>query len=1302
MKFADLKIAVKIFGLIGLVSLLFIGVMWQLERILLDTLAGYDKVREIEELSDHAVQVTLHLAQARRWENEFLLSGNPRHIDTTRERIDAAIDQANQLKIDDIKAKHFDDVDKDAIIISRLHNYRTKFHDLANAAIRKGQDPHSGIRGEFLHAAQNLERGIIDQIKKNNQISMIMEGYMKLHWAIDENHHYNDSEIYLNDARTKIESVHHAIATSNLSTEGKNQLNQLLKAYYAVFDRLTANDKVLNQRNVEMQKTTTELEALITEAQVDAGIEIKTISESTDLVAHNHIEMSYKISFAAILLGGILSYFLTGTITRQLVSISNTMEEVAKSGDFSIRVKETSQDEVGRVGWAFNQMAERTEQQDWLKSGAETLANIVQNAKTPEDFSQSLIGTLVTLTGAGYGAIFYRREDAAHYSLLASSGFTKSSTTDTGIGTAFVTNEGLAGRCAIEKKTIVLTGTPKGFIRIRSNFGEAPPHTIIALPLVFQKKVLGVIEIASFNPFTPLQRTLLDELSPAIALGLENLMRTTSHIQTLLDETQAQNEELQLQQEELQQSNDQLNQRTQALKISEEKLKLQQEELLASNRLLSERTEELETNQAELERAQQETEKKAGDLEQASQYKSEFLANMSHELRTPLNSLLILAKIFADNEEGNLSNEQIESAQIIHKNGFDLLYLINDILDLSKIEAGKMDVHMATVVINVFANDLYRHFEHVAREKALGWRVEVASGVPEEIHTDSQKLLQILNNFLTNAFKFTKEGEITLLFHQPPENRRLPDGVLRIEGSDPAVKRNIAITVTDTGIGIPGEKQYAIFEAFQQADGTTSRQYGGTGLGLSIARNLAQLLGGEIRLHSTEEKGSAFTLLLPTKAEISGKSSHKPGITFGRRETDMDPFILDDRNILTSGDKAFLVIENDPRLASLACTLFHQKGFKSLAAANGTSGMILAKRYQPIGILFGDTVPDMDVLTLQTELKADPETSQIPVYEITAMEEELNALANGTVGVLTKPVNETQLKKAVKVLKCFLEENEVRNMLLLEDDPIARKAIIALLKNENYKIIQASSGEEAFELLQQQRFDCIILDIGLPGISGLDLLDKIAGEESMAQPPIIVYTGRDLSIEDYRRLRQYTDSIVLKDQGSHSTQRLMDEMAGFLKTTEPKPSLEKTSQAPIDSTMEKVFQNEKILVADDDMRNTFALVRALKMKGLNVVAAPDGKRALELLDQNPDVCCVLMDIMMPEMDGYQAMQAIRKQKRFQKLPIIALTAKAMAEDREKCMQAGANDFLSKPVDMAKLFDVIRNLLNQNDAGQEKT
>ena len=1321
MKFSDIKFSIKLFGLTGLIGVLFIGVVWKFDATLKGTLSGFDSAFVIEEMSDLAFKTSFHLLQARQKEKDFLLGGDPEHINVVRSMVDAAIEQMEALKRLDSAGgpEHKEDFERDILILERLRNYRDAFQKMAEARVKGGLDHESGLQGTFTQVANALEMDIQEHLQQQ-AMSHIMVDYLQLR-RFEKNYLFRkDKEVFKEKVQAQIDEIRQAIKASPLEAHDKAHMNRLVDRYETAFGQLVFQDKEMTDKMVEMHNSIVSVEPLVSEAQVDAKIDTDAMIVETKKRTQRNAETTTLASIFTVLLGALLSFFLVRAITKPLIALSGTMETVAQTGDFSERVQETGLDEIGRVGWAFNQMAKRTQAQAWLKEGAARLAEIVQDVNTPLEFAQTLIGELVTLTGSGYGGIFYRREESADYTLLASSGFALSSDGNSPINISFVENEGLAGRCAIEQKTLVITGAPKEFIKIRSTLGEASPHTILALPLVYQKKVLGVIELASFHDFTPLQRTLLDDLAPAIALSLENLIQTTSHIQALLNETQAQNEELQLQQEELTQRNEELSRRTEDLKASEEELQQQKRELVAFNSSLSERTTELELKQTELKVSRKITEQKSQDLERASRYKSEFLANMSHELRTPLNSLLILAKLFTDNSEGNLTEEQVESSKIIHQSGSDLLNLINDILDLSKIEAGKTELQIKPVHVQGFANTLYRHFKHVAEEKSLNWTTNVAEQLPTHIHTDGSKLNQIVSNFLANAFKFTKTGGVTVHFHAPVGDFRLSKNVLCIEAGDPTVEKTIAITVSDSGIGIPEEKQLSIFEAFQQADGTTSRQYGGTGLGLSISRTLARLLGCELYIQSIPGKGSVFTLLLPTKPATEAHGS-KPSIPFlDSHSTDdqpdssldsqsmddqpssvtyvdrmeEDPFVLDDRTIIIPGDPSYLVIENDPRLASMACGLLRKKGKRCLAAPTGKSGLDLAVRYQPSGILFGDTVPDMDGPTLRTKLDACSETYSIPIQFITANEEDLYDLDSSPVSVLTKPIKQSQLAQAVKVLKCFLNDNKVRNLIVVEDDLISQQAIQKMFDQQEVRVVAVGSGEEAYELLTTETFDCMILDLGLPGMSGLDLLDKISEEKFIVQPAVIVYTGRTLSHNDYERLRHYTDSIVLK--GGESKKRLQREVTLFLETTRPQSTLEKHTKTPPKIAGEKVFNNEKILVVDDDMRNTFALVRALKIQGLNVVAAPDGQRALELLEETSDIRCVLMDIMMPVMDGYETMREIRKQKKFQTLPIITLSAKAMAKDKEKSLQAGANAFLPKPVDIDKLVDLLKSLLKGQD------
>ena len=1296
-KISDLKFAAKLFGLTGLIGFLFIGVVWKFEDTLNNTLSGFEEAFKIEEMSDLAFKTSFHLLQARQKEKDFLLRGDPNHINTVRSMVDSAIEQMETLKRLDSEGgpDHKEDAERDAVILKRLRDYRDSFQKMAETRVKGGLDYESGLQGTFSLVADSLEKDLQEHLQ-THALNPIIVDYLQLR-RFEKNYLFRkDKGTFKEKVYAQIEGMRQAIKETTLEAHDKNHMNRLLDRYEMAFGQLVTQDQEMSEKMVQMHNSIISVEPLVSEAQIDAKIDTDKMILETRSVAQKNARTVTMVSFITIFLGILLSLIFVRIITRPLILLSDTMKTVAQTGDFSTRIEETGLDEIGQVGWAFNQMAKRTEAQAWLKAGGARLAEIVQNANTPQEFAQALISELVTLTKSGYGGLFYRRAESENYTLLANSGFVVPNP-------SFSVNEGLAGRSAHEQKRLILTGAPKGFISIHSTLGEADPYTILALPLVFQKKVLGVIELASFNEYTPLQKTLLDDLAPAIALSLENLMRTTSHVQNLLSITRSQNEELQLQQEALQQRNEQLNLRTQDLQASEEELKQQQDELMTFNKTLSVRTTELEVKQAELESARKLSEQKSQELEQTSRYKSEFLANMSHELRTPLNSLLILAKLFTENTEGNLTGEQIDSSQIIYQSGSDLLNLINDILDLSKIEAGKTEIQITSVHIQEFANTLYRNFKHVAEKKNLNWTMDVAKDLPTHIHTDGTKLNQIISNFLANAFKFTKTGGVMVYLHAPDGDPQRSDKALCIEAGDPTMEKTIAITVSDTGIGIPEGKRRTIFEAFQQADGNTNRQYGGTGLGLSISRNLAKLLGCEIHIDSTQGQGSVFTLMLPAKPAIGIADTDPTTLSLGNQSLngqssmisvvriEEEPFVLDDRTIIVPGDYVYLVIENDPRLASLACSILREQGKRCLAAPTGEIGLTLAVHYQPSGIFFGDTVPDMNSSTLRTKLDVHPKTQSIPVQTITANDEDLHDPISSPLSVLTKPIKESQLAKAVKVLKCFLEDNKVRSLILVEDDPISQKAIQKMFEEQEVRIVTVASGEEAYDALKIEKFDCMILDLGLPGMSGLDLLDKISKKRSIVQPAVVVYTGRSLSREDYERLRRYTDSIVLK--GGESKERLQKEVSHFLNDTAFRSTSKEHTPTSTQKAEKKIFQNETILLVDDDMRNTFALVRALKIQGLNIVAAPDGKRALELLKKNPDIRCVLMDIMMPVMDGYETMREIRKQKKFRKLPIITLSAKAMAEDRAKCLKAGANDFLAKPVDMDSLVGILRSLLN---------
>ncbi|MCI5188628.1 MAG: response regulator [Candidatus Electrothrix sp. AS4_5] len=690
------------------------------------------------------------------------------------------------------------------------------------------------------------------------------------------------------------------------------------------------------------------------------------------------------------------------------------------------------------------------------------------------------------------------------------------------------------------------------------------------------------------------------------------------------------------------------------------------------------------------------------DLALASKYKSEFLANMSHELRTPLNSLLLLSQSLRDNREKNLTEKQRKAAGIIFESGNDLLDLINEILDLSKIEAGQIVKDVEEVYLTELVENAQTLFSHMAENKGVAFSVSLADDLPQVIFTDRKRLEQILKNFLGNSIKFTSQGRIELTFSRM-------EATTPVHSDSLCSEQALAISVTDTGIGIPAEKQRSIFEAFQQADGSTARKYGGTGLGLSISKELAALLGGEIGLVSEAGKGSTFTLYLPVGKMPSPEDQNEekntpqniPSVELKQSLSQSQPLsqpdesneknqvvtVADDRDHLVEGDRVMLIIEDDQNFAEILLEQCHDSEFKAIVTDNGEEGLRLADQYRPAGVILDIRLPGIDGWTVLSTLKANPGTRHIPVHMMSAEEVSRKALNQGAIGFLSKPVDREQMVKAFDRFESVINK-KIKNLLIIEDDDKLRQVLVDLVANNDTETFEARTGQEAEELLLgSQRFDCMVLDLGLPDCNGIDLLQRLTGTAGLAVPPVIIYTGRDLSREEERELNKYSESIIIKD--ARSQERLLDETSLFLhRMVESMPSQQQQIIADL-YDRDKMFQGKKVLLVDDDMRNVFALSGVLEQKGMEVVIAEDGKQALNMLAQEEEIDIVLMDIMMPEMDGYEATRKIREQKQLWKLPIIALTAKAMKEDRDKCLEAGASDYLAKPVDVERLLSMMR-------------
>ena len=1009
------------------------------------------------------------------------------------------------------------------------------------------------------------------------------------------------------------------------------------------------------------------------------------------------IERSRWLAIILLIAGALLTAGFVIAIQRSLAApISRLTSLIARltGGDLDLQVPYTERrDEVGAIAGALERFREASltvQRREWVKTHVSAISELLSRQQGYEGFGRELLDYLCTCLGTGHGALFrVQRSDGAVVQ-IGGYGYRERR------GESRAVAEGLVAQCAQSGKAISLSPVPEHYIRIGSGLGEAPAQGVYLWPLPGVEGVSGVIELAGFKAFSDTERELLDQAAQLAGLALEalsNALRTRE----LLEETRAQAEELQaseealrIQQEELRTANEALGAKNQALeeqgqrlRVSEEELRVQAEELRTTNEALGDKGRVLNEFNERLLEFQKELEQKNEDLQQASRYKSEFLANMSHELRTPLNSLLILAKDLADNSTGNLTEDQVESARIVHESGHNLLRLINDILDLSKIEAGRMDVSWEEVELGAIVGGLERSFRPVARERGIDLRIERSAEAPAMIASDGAKLGQILTNLLGNALKFTHQGQVKLLIGRPDPELLLPG--MRVDNT-------VAITVADTGIGIDADKLQRLFQAFEQGDGTTSRRYGGTGLGLSISRGLARMLGGDIRVRSEPGQGSRFILVLPQQPPAAAGSDTAVGINPAVRSLPeasgdaatpagtrpMAPVLDDDRARIDKGDTAILVIEDDLAFARILADMARRKNYRVLIASEGETGLQLATQYRPSGILLDVGLAGMDGWTVMERLKSMPATRHIPVHFITATEDAERGLAMGAVGFITKPATREAIESAFG--RVLALSGAKRRVLVLDDDDGARFAIRKLLTDAQIEIVEADSVRRGLELIGAQTFDCIILDLGLPDASGFEFLEQAAQRGPV--PPVVVYSARELTREESLRLREYTDSVVIK--GAQSPGRLLDEVSLFLHAVrKPATPATITAERPSD------LAGRHVLVVDDDMRNVFALSKALRAQGLNVVMAQDGRKALSQLEQHPQVDWVLMDIMMPDMDGYEATREIRRRPEWRELPVIAVTAKAMKGDREKCLEAGANDYLTKPIDVEKLLSMMR-------------
>jgi HAMP domain-containing protein/CheY-like chemotaxis protein/signal transduction histidine kinase len=965
---------------------------------------------------------------------------------------------------------------------------------------------------------------------------------------------------------------------------------------------------------------------------------------------------------------------LAANLTSQVRAIAEVATAVTK-GDLTRSIQVDARGEVAELKDNINTMignlrltTDVNTEQDWLKTNLAKFTNMLQGQRDLTTVGRLLLTELTPLVNAHMGVI-YQVENEDNPQLRLLSAYAGDGTNPHQEIVQF--GDGLIGQCAMDKRQRLVSDIPFDATPINSALLRIVPKNLVVLPVLFETQVKAVIELGSLTAFTASQMTFLEQLTDSIGIVL-NSIEATMQTEGLLKQSQQLAGELQTQQKELQQTNEQLEQKAQQL---------------------AERNVEVERKNQEIEQARRALEEKATELSLTSKYKSEFLANMSHELRTPLNSILILGQQLTENPEGNLSAKQVEFARTIHGAGTDLLNLISDILDLSKIESGTVTVDAEEILTSNLLETVGRPFRHEAENRQLSFNIDVDPNLGRSIVTDSKRLQQVLKNLLSNAFKFTAEGGVRLNVSAAVGGWSAEHPVLN---QSPAV---IAFEVSDTGIGIPLEKQKLIFEAFQQADAGTSRKYGGTGLGLAISRELASLLGGEIHLRSTPGKGSTFVLYLPLKysgptvaprVNISSQYNVAPALQVAAQERVIEQ-LPDDRLDLEPGDTILLIVEDDPHYARVLIDLARDKGFKVLVAARGAEALDLAKQFQPAAVSLDVFLPDMLGWTVLSQLKHNPLTRHIPVQIITLDEDRQHALARGAFSYVSKPTTTEGVSAALSQIKEYAKPRRKR-LLIVEDNAAEQMSIRELLDHDDIEIVTTDTGAGALSTMRENPCDCVVLDLRLPDMSGFEVLDSIRHDDSLSNVPVVVFTGRELSVEEDAELHTMARSIVVK--GVESPERLLDETSLFLHRVITELPIEKQRMLEKLNSSDEDLVGQTALLVDDDARNIFALSSVLERRGMKVLTATTGSEAVTLVESNPQIAIVLMDIMMPQMDGYQTIGVIRENPAFRRLPIIALTAKAMKGDREKCLEAGASDYLAKPVNTEQLLLAIRMWLHR--------
>ncbi|MFZ4707090.1 MAG: response regulator [Bacteroidales bacterium] len=1036
------------------------------------------------------------------------------------------------------------------------------------------------------------------------------------------------------------------------------------------------------------------------------------------------IESQRQVSDAAIAIAqGDVSIYMTersgadvmSRAMNQMVSILKdtiTQAKAIATGDFTTTVTVRSEkDQLNVAIQSMNKMLFEnklnTEQQNWLQEGVMRINDLLIGEDNTESIASNVLSEIAQRLDTKIGAFYIVTEDEKG-PLLKLQG-TYAYTRRKNLSNIYRLGEGLIGQAALEMKQILVQNVPEDYIRVVSGLGESVPRNICVTPFLFKGNLKGVIEFGTLEPLGTTELLYLEQISGPIGIAFE-MAKNQSELRSSSEGLRSMNEELYEQARSLEQSeqelknqqteletiNTELNSQMLRVKESEEKLKEQQEELEVSNSELISKNSLLEKQKAEIELARQNIVKQSEEVSLANKHKTNFLANMSHELRTPLNSLLLLSRSLKENKEGNLNEDEVESASVIYDSGSDLLNLINEILDLSKIEAGRMDINLSAVSPEEIERQIMLQFSHMAENQGLLLEVLRMDSIPEIITTDYQLLSQVMKNLISNAIKFTENGKISVIFSNPKDDVIYKNVKLR---NTPV----IAISVIDTGIGIPDEKLSEIFEAFKQLDSGDQKRYKGTGLGLTISRDLIDLIGGEIQVKSETGLGSTFTIYIPVEsvkikeakadsdnfADLSGKSqllTFKPEAEKVKITNNI--LVPDDRDSLLDNDRVILLIEDDVRFLKILCDYVRKRGFKCLNSTSGEEGLELANEYKPDGVILDIQLPGMDGWSVLNLLKQDVSLRHIPVHIVSVEEANIETMNKGAIGQFSKPINSEQISQVLERIEAA-SALAPKRVLVIEDDEIIRKETVRIVGNGNVSVDEVATGKDALEALSKQKYDLAILDLGLPDMQGLELL-KRAVDKNIPLPSIIIHTVRELTVAEELTLRNYADSIIIKDV--RSQERLIDEIALFLHRVVRDLSEENRQAIMHLRESDEPLRGKKVLIVEDDMRTMFAMARLLAGHGMNPIKAENGKRALDLLEENPDVKIILMDIMMPVMNGYEAIKNIRSQNQFVRLPIIALTAKAMKEDRMKCLDAGATDYLSKPINPDRLTSLMRVLL----------